>query len=111
MTFISKTSITIAAIGLIACTASANSGEALQPLIKKISYADLNLETSEGAKTLYARLRHAAEDVCSPLESRDLDRKNLWETCYRNALTSAVTQVNKIALTTLHRKDGQSGKS
>ena len=109
MPSIRKTSICLAAIGLITCASSANSHEPLEPLIKKVSYADLDVDSSGGARTLYARLRHAAASVCLPLESRDPDRKNLWQMCYSNALGSAVTSVNKCWVTRLHQQSTQPG--
>ena len=75
-----------------------------QVLTKKVTYADLNLESEAGAKVLYARLRHAAQNVCSPFESRELSRMQVWRTCVDNALASAVTQVNNPRVTALHNQ-------
>ena|SRR5208283_2505030 len=78
-----------------------------QVLAKKVTYGDLNLETEEGAKVLYARLRHAGEDVCSPLESRELIRRQIWRTCVDSAVASAVTRVNKPRVTALHNQSAK----
>jgi UrcA family protein len=71
---------------------------------KTVTYGDLNLDSAQGASALYARLRHAAREVCSPLESKELSLRSAWQTCVSNALTSAVTQVNKPNVTALHNQ-------
>jgi UrcA family protein len=76
-----------------------------QVLTKKVAYSDLNPESEQGAKVLYARLRHAAQDVCSPLQSRELTLQQVWRACVDNALASAVTQVNKPRVTALHNQN------
>jgi UrcA family protein len=76
-----------------------------QVLAKKVAYGDLNLETEAGAKVLYARLRHAAQDVCSPYQSDELAYKIVWRTCVENSLSDAVGRINKPRVTALHNKD------
>ena len=78
-----------------------------QVLSKTVTYDDLNLESEKGAKVLYARLRHAAQDVCSPFESRELSRKQIWHTCVDNALASAVRQLNNPRVTALHNQSAK----
>jgi UrcA family protein len=73
-----------------------------QGLSKKVTYGDLNLETEAGAKVLYARLRHAAQDVCSLYQSDELARKRVWRTCVENSLSAAVGRINKPQVTALH---------
>ena len=75
-----------------------------QVLTKKVTYGDLNLETEAGAKVLYARLRHAAQDVCSLYQSEELARKIVWRTCVENSLSDAVGRINKPLVTALHNK-------
>src|ERR1700722_1287353 len=84
------------------CIANAGTVLASEPLTKKITYNDLDANTEAGAKLLYARLRFAARDVCTPYESSELNRRRTWETCVNNALTSAVRQINKPTVTALH---------
>ena len=71
---------------------------------KKVTYGDLNLETEAGARVLYARLRYAAQDVCSLYQSDDLARKVVWRTCVENSLSDAVGRINKPQVTALHNK-------
>ena len=67
-----------------------------------VAYGDLNLESQQGTKVLYARLRNGAEDVCSSIDGRNLFLKRLWQTCFDQAVAAAVVQVNRPGLTTLH---------
>jgi len=82
------------------------SAQAAEPQYDKaiVAYGDLNLDSEQGAKALYARLRNGAEDVCSSLEGRDLAFKKLWQSCFDNAVAGAVTQINRSGLTTLHNQ-------
>jgi UrcA family protein len=68
-----------------------------------VSYADLNVDHSEGAATLYRRIRVAAKDVCSFLEGRDPDKVLLWEQCMHKAIADAVAKVDKPVLTAYYR--------
>ncbi len=86
---------------------AAGSGSALaqqptEPDSKKVTFGDLDVDSPEGAKMLYLRLRNAAREVCSPLESRELSRMIAWQACVSGALSSAVAQVNKPKVTALH---------
>ena len=87
---------------------SAAMGDAVQavgtpPYDKAIvAFGDLNLDSQQGTKALYARLRNGAEDVCSSFEGRDLFFKRLWQSCCDQAVAAAVAQVNRPSLTTLH---------
>lgn len=67
-----------------------------------VAFGDLNLDSQQGTKALYLRLRNGAEDVCSSFEGRDLFFKRLWQACFDQAVAAAVTRVNRPSLTTLH---------
>ena len=69
-----------------------------------VNYGDLNLDSEQGAKVLYARIRGAAGTVCSSLEGRNLTEKKLWQGCFDNAVAGAVVQVNKTRVTALHNQ-------
>jgi UrcA family protein len=96
---------------LVTLTCAASSGRAVAQseefLTKAVAYGDLNLESDQGVKVLYARLQYAAHHVCSPLESRELSRKTAWQTCVNNALASAVTQVNNPRVTAIHNQSAK----
>jgi UrcA family protein len=87
--------------------AKAGGAAAAEPpatLSKTVAYADLNLDSPEGANALYARLRHAAEEVCEPFDGGELSRHNVWRLCVGKTLASAVAQVNRPRVTALHNQ-------
>jgi UrcA family protein len=96
--------ISLVALGYGAIGSRAQAADPQQPLTKTVAYGDLNLDSEQGAKVLYARLRHAAEDVCRPLQGRDLTQAGIWQHCFNDAVDSAVGQVNKISVTALHHQ-------
>jgi UrcA family protein len=102
----SITSMTLAGFAALACIAHGGAvvAQPAQPLTKIVAFGDLNLESDQGAKVLYARLRYAAQDVCSPYQSDELARKRVWQTCVENSLSDAVGRINKPQVTALHNK-------
>jgi UrcA family protein len=101
----SITSILAAGLFTFICAASGSAALAAEPsqrLTKIVHYGDLNLDSEQGARALYARLRGAARQVCSPLESIEMARRRQWQECFNNAVADAVGQVNKSMLSALH---------
>lgn len=88
---------------------AADAADASTPPSKTVTYGDLNLDSTAGANALYARLRRAAEEVCSPFDSRELSQRRVWQTCVDRALTTAVVQVNKPKVTALHNQTRSGG--
>jgi UrcA family protein len=88
----------------IAMGSRAHAAEPAQFYSTVVSYGDLNLDSEQGAKVLYARIRSAAGSVCSSLESRNLTEKKLWQGCFDNAVANAVGQVNNVRVTALHNQ-------
>ena len=103
---ISAASLIAAGLLILGCVAVDGSVRAAEPRYDRaiVAYGDLNLDSELGAKALYARLRNGAEDVCSSFEGRDLAFKKLWQNCFDGALASAVAQINRSGLTTLHNQ-------
>jgi UrcA family protein len=66
-----------------------------------VKYADLNIASSEGASVLYARIHHAAENVCMQFDWGGLDAYVQRKACIHKAISGAVTRVNAPALTAL----------
>jgi UrcA family protein len=58
-----------------------------------IRFADLNLNTTAGARTLYQRISGAAHLVCGP-DGRGFDEQREWRGCYQQAVRNAVAQVH-----------------
>jgi UrcA family protein len=61
-----------------------------------VGYSDLGLSTAKGAKTLYLRIRYAAETVC---ESAATYGKKEGEACVNKAVNDAVARINAPRLT------------
>lgn len=99
----------ILAAGLIALSGAATAvpaqaAEPAQSHTQIVRYGDLNLDSNQGAKVLYTRIRGAAGNVCSSLDGRNLTEKTLWQGCFDKAVASAVAQVNKARVTALHNQ-------
>jgi UrcA family protein len=109
----STASMLAAALLTFICIASgaALAAEPSQSLTKLVHYGDLNLDSEQGAQALYARLRWAARQVCSPLESIEISRQRQWEKCFNNAVANAVGQVDKTTLSALHVQTVNRSKS
>jgi UrcA family protein len=91
--------ILAAAAACIALGGAAHAGEVQQIHVK---YADLNLGTNTGATALYQRIRHAANDVCTVTDNRDLTQEALARTCAAQAMAQAVAAVNNTGLTKVY---------
>jgi len=99
-------SIAFAAIAMTAAGAGAaraqDSSHAIV-LTKMVAYGDLDLESMQGARILYARLRNAATRVCEPQRSRQLTDDG-FPACYDSAMADAVRQINKSTLTKVYNE-------
>lgn len=100
------TNIVIASLATFAClmgSGQANADSA-QVLTRTVTYDARSLNSEQGARTLYARIRSAAGEVCSPLESRELSRRQIWQSCVHNAVESAVLRVDSPLVSAVHNK-------
>jgi UrcA family protein len=100
----------LVACGLLACALGACASQARIDASatdgipqRRVSYADLDLESRAGARVLLRRLKVAADQVCELPNQRDLAQHLRWRECYAHALAEAVRQVNRSQLTTLYR--------
>lgn len=102
-------SIAFAAIGVMGVTAAGAGAAGAQDsrhaiaLTKLVSYGDLDLESMQGARILYARLRNAATRVCETQRRRQLTDDG-FPACYDSALADAVQQINKSTLTKVYKE-------
>ena len=71
-------------------------------LTRVVSYGDLDLSSPRGVEVLYARIRGASREVCVPFEARDLKSHSLWSKCYNDAVTAAIRDAHRPALSALH---------
>lgn len=65
-----------------------------------VKYGDLNVASPQGAIVLYARIRHAAENVCQQFDRHDLSGNQ--RACRNKAILDAVTRVDVAALSKLY---------
>jgi UrcA family protein len=69
-------------------------------LSETVHYEGLDLTNVQGAAMLYGHIKNAARNVCRPLEpGRSLDLLRPYAACMNQALTHAVTYVNRSAVT------------
>ena len=65
-----------------------------------------NLDSSAGQEMLYERLKTAAKQVCGTTNLREagsLERALQNRSCYRDALSQAVEDVNNAGITGIHK--------
>ena len=104
--------IAVAMIGALAsslaavCTA-ADGSEAPQATVK---FADLNVTSTQGAATLYSRIRMAANLVCLPLDNGDLKSKKLMDNCIHKAIADAVARVDQPALYSVYNAKNKTSR-
>ena len=110
----SITSVIVASLVMLswaACSPQALAADDIVIGVKKVNYGDLDLDTEAGARVLYRRLRQAAGEICTSIESMDAVLRATWSACYHNAMTSAVASVNKPRVTVLHNQLSRIGAS
>ena len=67
-----------------------------------VSFRDLNINTIEGATTLFQRIKGAARSVCGSFDGRRLDEWQAYNGCYKHAVAQAVANVNSPLLTAVY---------
>jgi UrcA family protein len=101
-----RAGITVA-VALFTCLL-ANGARAEEPQIVKatVSYADLDLSKPAGAQTLYKRIKAAAARVCARNDNYSiLEGRRAYHACFDTAVANAVSQIDRPALTALHREE------
>ena len=87
---------------------SAQASDEPPPPTKTVKFADLDIQTAEGAKVLYHRIRLAANQVCQEIE-RDPVMREATQGCIDTAIDNAVRKVNAPYLTALRFGNGNNG--
>jgi UrcA family protein len=73
------------------------------PTSVTVSYSDVAFGNTEGAASVYRKLKAAARRVCNvEYGSRDLSVQLAARECYREALENAVQKIDRPTLTALH---------
>jgi UrcA family protein len=83
-----------------AVTTTSPDGDAV--LSRVVRYSDLNLESREGVRRLYSRIKSAAEEVCVPVYFRITASNGSQRHCQERAIDEAVAAVRSDSLTALH---------
>jgi UrcA family protein len=75
-----------------------------------VRFADLDLSKLDGAAVLYSRLNQAAANVCSQLDSKRLGMAAQYQSCVKQAISGAVTNVGRPMLSQYHESRSQGAK-
>jgi UrcA family protein len=73
-----------------------------------VRYSDLDVSTTKGARTLYLRIRYAAETLC---ESAATWGKKEGQACVNKAVNDAVARINAPVLTQYSQLRSKSDKA
>lgn len=96
--------VMLASVPITMVANAAQAGESVDTFPHKVvSFKDLNLDTPEGAAVLYRRITSAANEVCGNPDRYDLLQLKL-QICIKDAVSRAITQVNRPMLTSLYNK-------
>jgi UrcA family protein len=68
-------------------------------LAQTVTYRDLDLSRPADAAVLYARIGHAAAEVCEPFDSAHGAKAALQHKCVERAIATTVARVNDANLT------------
>ncbi len=91
---------------------AANAAPPQDPPSVIVHFADLDLTHTDGVGVLFRRLKSAAETVCAPEDGRDLANQTRYKMCVQSALGTAVTKVDRPALTAYYLgKIGRANKT
>jgi UrcA family protein len=89
--------IAAAAVALGA-VAMRGGGDSSPPERVAVNYADLNIDTVDGAAELYHRIRVAAAQVCAVYDARDAVQRALRQSCTDRAVVEGVAAVDNPVL-------------
>ncbi len=93
------------ALAVVAFPVAAASPSSIDDARVSVSFADLNINSEAGARTLYRRLRQASASVCNRDSLRELGSLAAVakaEACYTETLDEAVAKIGSEALRKVH---------
>jgi UrcA family protein len=94
--------IALTFLTLLTVDARADETKATPPSVT-VSYSDVAFGNTEGAASVYRKLKVAARRVCNVDNgSKDLSIRIATRECYREALENAVQKIDRPTLTALH---------
>jgi UrcA family protein len=92
----------------IGANALASDSPASATVTRPVGYSDLDVSTTKGAKTLYLRIRYAAETLC---EGAATWGKKEGDACVHKAVNDAVARVDAPLLSQYHQVHDKSDKA
>lgn len=99
--------IALTFLTLLTVDARADEAKANPPSIT-VSYSDVAFGNTEGAASVYRKLKVAARRVCNVDNgSKDLSIQIATRECYREALENAVQKIDRPTLTALHASEAR----
>jgi UrcA family protein len=97
--------VTLLALAPTAYAGPTTKGDTAQVTVR---FADLDLGTAQGARTLYQRIRSAANSLCGLADGTDAFRRPAFQECSDRAVERAVRAVNRAELTCVHATSARS---
>jgi UrcA family protein len=96
-----KSIILVAVAAIITCGVSvAKADSAFEPRSVTVQFSDLDTSNTQGAATLYRRLKSAAASVCRDLEpGKQLAQVWAYTDCVHTAFNNAVVKIDRPAVT------------
>jgi UrcA family protein len=96
--------LVVAMFGGLASGAATLSSAAEQPPAPGtvVKYSDLNVSSTQGAATLYGRIRSAAASECAPVSHGDEASKLRMQACIYQTVQEAVSRANLPALSAVY---------
>jgi UrcA family protein len=92
----------------IGANALASDSPAAATVTSRVGYSDLDISTTKGAKTLYLRIRYAAETLC---ENAATWGKKEGQACVHKAVDDAVVRINRPLLSQYHQLRSKGDKA
>jgi len=84
--------------GEVVVTAPWGGANLAQHKHETVKYADLDIQSPDGAKAMVRRLKKAAGRVCMPMPKKDLADKSNHSSCVQGAMSGAVAALNSPAV-------------
>jgi len=100
----SRNTLRVVVAAAAVCAALAGGVRADEAPQVHVSYADLNLNTSQGATALYQRIHGAAVQVCALPLAQDLGQATKIKVCMARAIAESVAAVNNPNLTRVYEQ-------
>lgn len=99
-----KVQIVMMTAALTVSMAAAAGANQYNEVSVKVTFYDLDVQSDEGAKTLYSRLQRASRRACD-VRQRGVSLRDIADArrCYAESLSAAVEKIDSDALHRLHK--------